>query len=112
MSLSKLNLVEPPWYVTRMPGGVGGGTARCPPIPINAPLYDLHELWAHLKISPDGKVVVKIIQRSPLGKPNFRCEPPRHPKRESRVPSPLGGVSYCSAFIAGIVAMGDLEVSF
>jgi hypothetical protein len=23
MSLPKPNLVEPPWYVTRMPGGVG-----------------------------------------------------------------------------------------
>jgi len=26
MSLLKLNPVEPPWYVTRMPGGVGGAT--------------------------------------------------------------------------------------
>jgi len=28
MSLLELNPVEPPWYVTRMPGGVGGWTRR------------------------------------------------------------------------------------
>jgi hypothetical protein len=28
MSLAKLNPAEPPWYVTRMPGGVGGGAPR------------------------------------------------------------------------------------
>jgi hypothetical protein len=32
MSLLKLNLVEPPWYVTRMPGGVGGVAPRGVPL--------------------------------------------------------------------------------
>ena len=32
MSLSKLNPVEPPWYVTRMPGGVGGVAPRGVPL--------------------------------------------------------------------------------
>src|SRR5215470_16819773 len=32
MSLSKLNPVEPPWYVTRMPGGVGGVALRGVPL--------------------------------------------------------------------------------
>jgi hypothetical protein len=32
----KLNPVEPPRYVTRMPGGVGGAAPRgVPPIPFN-----------------------------------------------------------------------------
>ena len=29
---TRLNLVEPPWYATRMPGGVGGAAPRCPPL--------------------------------------------------------------------------------
>ena len=33
MSLSTLNPVEPPWYVTRMPGGVGGMVPRGVPYP-------------------------------------------------------------------------------
>src|SRR5438132_6425951 len=32
MSLSKLNPVEPPWYVTRMPGGGGGVVPRGVPL--------------------------------------------------------------------------------
>ena len=32
MSLSRLNPVEPPWYVTRMPGGVGGVAPRGVPL--------------------------------------------------------------------------------
>ena len=32
MSLSELNPVEPPWYVTRMPGGVGGVALRGAPL--------------------------------------------------------------------------------
>src|SRR5208337_2191798 len=32
MSLSKLNPVEPPWYVTRTPGGVGGVAPRGVPL--------------------------------------------------------------------------------
>jgi len=32
MSLSQLNPVEPPWYVTRMPGGVGGVAPRGVPL--------------------------------------------------------------------------------
>ena len=32
MSLSTLNPVEPPWYVTRMPGGVGGVAPRGVPL--------------------------------------------------------------------------------
>ena len=32
MSLPKLNPVEPPWYVTRMPGGVGGAAPRGAPL--------------------------------------------------------------------------------
>jgi hypothetical protein len=32
MSLAKLNPVEPPWYVTRMPGGVGGVAPRGVPL--------------------------------------------------------------------------------
>jgi hypothetical protein len=36
MFLAKPNPVEPPWYVTRMPGGVGGVAPRgVPPYPIN-----------------------------------------------------------------------------
>ncbi len=31
---AKLNPVEPPWYVTRMPGGVGGRRREASPIPI------------------------------------------------------------------------------
>ena len=34
MFLTKLNLVEPPWYVTRMPGGVRGGDREEPPYSI------------------------------------------------------------------------------
>jgi hypothetical protein len=33
MSLPHLNPVEPPWYVTRMPGGVGGRRREAPPDP-------------------------------------------------------------------------------
>src|SRR5258708_38010483 len=36
-SLPKLNLVEPPWYGPVCPVVGGGGTARCPPIPIYDP---------------------------------------------------------------------------
>jgi len=32
MFLTKLNPVEPPWYVTRMPGGVGGEAPRGVPL--------------------------------------------------------------------------------
>ena len=32
MSLSQLNPVEPPWYATRMPGGVGGVAPRGVPL--------------------------------------------------------------------------------
>ena len=32
MFLTKLNPVEPPWYVTRMPGGVGGVAPRGVPL--------------------------------------------------------------------------------
>jgi hypothetical protein len=32
MSLSQLNPVEPPWYATRMPGGVGGVASRGVPL--------------------------------------------------------------------------------
>ena len=32
MSLLKPNPVEPPWYVTRMPGGVGGVASRGVPL--------------------------------------------------------------------------------
>lgn len=32
MSLSKLNPVEPPWYVIRMPCGVGGAAPRGVPL--------------------------------------------------------------------------------
>jgi hypothetical protein len=32
MFLIKLNPVEPPWYVTRMPGGVGGVAPRGVPL--------------------------------------------------------------------------------
>jgi hypothetical protein len=42
----KPNSVEPPWYGTRMPGGVGGVASRgVPPIPINV-LY--------VAVRPDG----------------------------------------------------------
>jgi len=38
-SLRPKQSTEPPWYVIRMPGGVGGGRAvRPPPIPIKADL--------------------------------------------------------------------------
>ena len=37
MSLSKLNPVEPPWYVTRMPGGVGGVVPRGVPLSRSIP---------------------------------------------------------------------------
>jgi hypothetical protein len=33
MSLSQLNSVEPPWYATRMPGGVGGWHREVSPYP-------------------------------------------------------------------------------
>jgi hypothetical protein len=33
MSLFQLNPVEPPWYATRMPGGVGGVAPRGAPYP-------------------------------------------------------------------------------
>jgi hypothetical protein len=33
MSLPKPNPVEPPWYVTRMPGGVGGWHREMSPYP-------------------------------------------------------------------------------
>src|SRR5208283_3448541 len=32
VSLSRLNAVQPPWYVTRMPGGVGGVAPRGVPL--------------------------------------------------------------------------------
>ena len=32
MSRSRLNPVEPPWYATRMPGGVGGVAPRGVPL--------------------------------------------------------------------------------
>ena len=41
MSLSKLNPVEPPWYVTRMPGGVGRVASR------SVPLSRLFETLSH-----------------------------------------------------------------
>ena len=31
----RLNSVEPPWYVTRMSGGVGGAALRRPPEKVN-----------------------------------------------------------------------------
>ena len=52
MFLTKLNPVEPPWYVTRMPGGVGGeATARCPPIPI---------LGAKMTVAPSAEKNRKV----------------------------------------------------
>jgi hypothetical protein len=38
MSLPKLNPVEPPWYVTRMPGGVGGAAPQGVPLSRSLPL--------------------------------------------------------------------------
>jgi hypothetical protein len=48
MSLLKLNLVEPPWYVTRMPGGVGGAAPRGVPLSRSiSPSVCLSEDWCN-----------------------------------------------------------------
>jgi hypothetical protein len=54
MFLSKLNPVEPPWYVTRMPGGVGGVAPRGVPLSRSITVYDARELYQltffHIKL--------------------------------------------------------------
>jgi hypothetical protein len=41
MSLFQLNPVEPPWYATRMPGGVGGVHREVSPYPDLHPFADI-----------------------------------------------------------------------
>src|SRR4029077_9109644 len=45
ISLSKLNPVEPPWYVTRMPGGVGGVAPRGVPLSRSSALNHTRARW-------------------------------------------------------------------
>ena len=44
MSPPKFNPIEPPWYVTRMPGGVGGAAPRGVPLSRSTVFPDLFGL--------------------------------------------------------------------
>ena len=50
-----LNPVEPPWYVNRMPGGVGGAAPRGAPLSrslaINAP-HEASRIWSVVPPTP------------------------------------------------------------
>jgi hypothetical protein len=48
----RLNPVEPPWYETRMPGGVGGAAPKAPPIPI---IHPSQTLGRALQMTRDGR---------------------------------------------------------
>ena len=50
MSLPKPNPVEPPWYVTRMPGGVGGVAPRGVPLS-----RSMHFIRQKSKLWPEAK---------------------------------------------------------
>src|ERR1700731_1987644 len=52
MFLTKLNPVEPPWYVTRMPGGVGGEAPRGVPLSQSMPLCRPLR-WQHTDLIPN-----------------------------------------------------------
>lgn len=61
-----LNPVEPPRYVTRMPGGVGGAAAaRRPPIPIN-----MHNRISNYRIprilveESEDRISIAIVENS------------------------------------------------
>ncbi len=60
MSLSKLNPVEPPRYVTRMPGGVGGVAPRGVPLSPSIPPYRRSSCRRNIEMTSLCKVAVTL----------------------------------------------------
>lgn len=61
MSLSKLNPVEPPWYVIRMPGGVGGRRREASPYP------DLRPQSRHLQNALKRRLLAQLCRPGATG---------------------------------------------
>jgi hypothetical protein len=65
MSLLKLNPVEPPWYVTRMPGGVGGVAPRGVPLSrSSAHLCRRRTWWLSTESAPKRSLARPCGERS------------------------------------------------